>query len=211
MSPVQAVAKGSDGAPEDYPHSSHALACLRLDQLSSDTPARASYVEGTLSWPGVSIDLATAPRDSDPVPLLFWVPANKVLATQAQVAELLGAQSGGMGDGGAYKPPFSNTHGPRDTWQLPPWEGNEQDAAIWILRVVTDNQRRVLAHLISAGQSGVWTMELRHTAGYEPVSSMSGVFKAIGGRFRSVGLRPLWNGGPKDPKRARSSAWATRT
>jgi hypothetical protein len=149
----------------------------------------------------VSIDLATAPRDSDPVPLLFWVPADKVLATQAQVAELLRAQSGGIGDGGAYKPPFSNTHGPRDAWQLPPWEGNEQDAATWILRVVTDNQRRVLAHLISAGQSGVWTAELRHTAGYEPGSSMSGVFKAIGGRFRSVGLRPLWNGGPKDSEK----------
>ena len=27
---------------------------------------------------------------------------------------------------------------------------------------------------------------------------MSGVFKAIGGRFRSVGLKPLWNGGAKD-------------
>lgn len=149
----------------------------------------------------VSIDLATDPRDSDPVPLLFWVPANKVLATQAQVAELLGTQSGGIRDRSPYKPPFSNTHGPRDAWQLPPWEGDEQDAAEWILRVVTDNQRRVLAHLISAGHAGVWTMELRHTAGYEPVSSMSGVFKAIGGRFRSVGLRPLWNGGPKDPEK----------
>ena len=30
---------------------------------------------------------------------------------------------------------------------------------------------------------------------------MSCVFKAIGGRFRSVGLRPIWNGGEKDSQK----------
>lgn len=148
-----------------------------------------------------SVDLAIPPRGSDPVPLLVWVPANKVLAIQDQIAELLGAQSDGKGNGGTYKPPFSNTHGPKNAWQLPAWEGDEQDAAKWILRAVSDNQRRVLAHLVSAGSDGVWTVELRHTAGYDPSKSMSGVFKAIGGRFRSVGLRPLWNGGPKAPEK----------
>jgi hypothetical protein len=148
-----------------------------------------------------SVDLALTPRGSDPVPLLVWVPANKVLAIQDQVAELLGAQSGGKGHGDAYEPPFSSTHGPKNAWQLPAWDGDEQDAAKWILRAVSDNQRRVIAHLVGAGTNGVWTAELRHTAGYDVSKSMSGVFKAIGGRFRSVGLRPLWNGGPKDPER----------
>jgi hypothetical protein len=148
-----------------------------------------------------SIDLAIAPRNSDPVPLLVWVPADKVLAIQDQVAELLSAQSGSKNDDGAYKPPFPNTYGPVNAWELPAWEGHERDAAKWILHAVSDNQRRVLAHLVGAGGSGVWTTELRHTAGYDAFKSMSGVFKAIGGRFRSVGRRPLWNGGPKDPER----------
>ena len=56
-------------------------------------------------------------------------------------------------------------------------EGNEHDAAKWILRAVSDNQRRVLAYLVSAGRDGVWTAELHHTAGYDAVTSMSGVFK----------------------------------
>lgn len=48
------------------------------------------------------------------------------------------------------------------------------------------------------GRHGVWTGQLRQTAGSDESKSMSGVFKAIGGRFRSVGLKPLWNGGAKD-------------
>jgi hypothetical protein len=148
-----------------------------------------------------SVDLAIAPRSSDLVPLLVWAPANKVLAIQDQIAALLATQFSGERHGGAYEPPFSSTHGPKNAWQLPAWEGDEEDAAKWILRVVSDNQRRVLAHLVGAGTHGVWTADLRHTAGYDASTSMSGVFKAIGGRFRSVGLRPLWNGGPKDPEK----------
>jgi hypothetical protein len=146
-----------------------------------------------------SLNLAVAPSGGDLVPLLIWARADQVLAIQDRLAQLLVAQSGGSGNGGAYKPPFSNTYGPKDAWDLPAWEGDEQDAASWILRVVGDNQRRVLTHLISAGRYGVWTGELRQTAGYDDSKSMSGVFKAIGGRFRSVGLKPLWNGGAKDP------------
>src|ERR1700722_13330716 len=123
------------------------------------------------------VDLAVAPRDNDPVPLVFWVQANKVLTLQAQIAELLSAQSGGQEDGGSYRPPFSNTYGPKNAWLLPAWEGDERDAAKWILRNVSDNQLRVLVHLVSAGASGVWTVELRKTADFDASKSMSGVFK----------------------------------
>jgi len=145
------------------------------------------------------VDLPIAPSGSDPVPLVFWVPADSALAMQAQLAQLLMAQPGSSSGGGAYNPPFSNTHGPKDAWQLPPWKGDERDAAKWILDSVADNQRRVLAYIVSAGTDGVWTIDLRQRAGYDSSKSMSGVFKAIGGRFRRVGLRPLWNGGPKEP------------
>lgn len=70
-------------------------------------------------------------------------------------------------------------------------------------RRAREQQRRVLAHLVAAGPEGVWTGELRRRAGYDDSTSMSGVFKAIGGRFRSTGLRPVWNGGEKDPQKGR--------
>jgi hypothetical protein len=148
-----------------------------------------------------SLNLAIAPGGEDPVPLLLWVRADQVLAVQARLTQFLVAEPAGDGNGGAYKPPFSSTYGPKDAWNLPAWRGDEQEAARWILGVVGDNQRRVLAYLISAGPDGVWTGQLRHAAGYDDSKSMSGVFKAIGGRFRSVGLKPLWNGGAKDPNK----------
>ena len=74
----------------------------------------------------------------------------------------------------------------------------QQDGGRWILRNVGDSRRCIIAHLVSTGTEGVWTSQLRQTIGYDDSKSMSDVFKAIVGRFRSVGLRPLWNGGPKD-------------
>ena len=151
--------------------------------------------------PTASFELQVAPDGSDPVPVLFWVRADQVLEAQAHLTQFLVGHAGKNAPGDAYRPPFSNTHGPKDAWQLPAWTGDEREAATWILHAVGDNQRRVLAHLVSAGRSGVWTSDLRDSAGLDTSKSMSGVFKAIGGRFRSVGLRPLWNGGPKDPEK----------
>lgn len=74
-------------------------------------------------------------------------------------------------------------------------------AADWIARSLGPVQFRVVAHLVAAGPEGVGTGELRRTAGYDPATSMGGVFKAIGGRFRSVGRKPLWRGGEKDSQK----------
>lgn len=146
------------------------------------------------------LHLPVALSGDDPVPLLFYVPARDVLEKQAAIQQLLTAHPAEPGDG-PYKPPFPNTHGPKDAWDLRRWTGTEQNAAEWIVGVVGTKQRRVLINLVAAGPDGVWTGELRHNAGYDGDTSMSGVFKAIGGRFRSVGLRPVWNGGEKDSQR----------
>lgn len=138
--------------------------------------------------------------DDDLVPILFYVKGSQVLDAQAAVRQFLAGSPAQVTDG-PYKPPFSNTHGPKDAWELPKWTGEEHDAAEWIVGVVGTNQRKVLANLVAAGPDGVWTGELRHNSGYDGATSMSGVFKAIGGRFRSVGLRPVWNGGEKDSQK----------
>ena len=149
-----------------------------------------------------SISLPVGPSGNDLVPVLVWTRADRVLWLQAQVAQLLAdTPHRGAGHAGAYSPPHSNTFGGKDAWALPAWAGDEQDAAAWILDVLQGSQRRILVHLVAAGPEGVWTTELRRRAGYDETTSMSGVFKAIGGRFRSTGLRPVWNGGEKDSQK----------
>lgn len=140
------------------------------------------------------------PGADDLVPILFYVKGYQVLDAQAAVQQFLVGHPAQPTDK-PYKPPFSNTFGPKNAWELPKWTGQEQDAAEWITGVVGANQRKVLANLVAAGAGGVWTGELRHNSGYDGATSMSGVFKAIGGRFRSVGLRPIWNGGDKESQK----------
>jgi hypothetical protein len=144
--------------------------------------------------------VAVAPAGADQlVPLVTWVPAGRALHIQAEIAELLARPA--LDGGNEYRPPYSNTHGPKDAWDLPRWTADEEPAAGWILGVLGPNKRRVIAHLIAAGTTGIWTGELRRAAGYDDATTMSGVFKAIGGRFRATGFRPLWNGGPKDSQK----------
>jgi len=146
------------------------------------------------------------PAAGDVVPLVNYVEAKDALKVQAAISRLL-LELSGTGSGtasgidGIYKPPFSNTYGPKDAWDLPAWHGDEEAAAAWILGVIGPNQRRVLVRLIAGGPDGVWTGELRRMSGYDESTSMSGVFKALGGRFRSTGLRPVWNGGEKDSQK----------
>lgn len=147
-----------------------------------------------------TLGLPISPSGADPVPVVTWVPARDVLRVQEGINQLLGRKTSTDGSG-RYKPPFSNTSGPKNAWELPAWNGDEEAPAAWILEAVGPNQRRVLAQLIAGGTEGVWTGSLRRTAGYDDSASMSGVFKAIGGRFRSTGLRPLWNGGEKDSQK----------
>jgi hypothetical protein len=68
----------------------------------------------------------------------------------------------------------------------------------WILGVLKPNQKPILGRIIAAGARGVWTTELCRAGGYHNPASLPGVLKAIGGRFRATGHRPLWNGGPRD-------------
>lgn len=133
------------------------------------------------------------------VPLVTWVRADQAPLVQAQIAQLLTQVS--ASGASEYRAPYSNTHGPRDAWELPRWAADDVQAATWIMNVLGPNQKRVVALLIAAGSEGVWTGELRHAAGYDEATSMSGVFKAIGGRFRATGHRPVWNGGPKDSQK----------
>lgn len=144
------------------------------------------------------IPLPAGASGDDLVPVVAYVPAKDVMKMQAAIHQLVADYAN---TSGTYKPPFSSTYGPKDAWNLPAWQGDEYVAAAWILGALGSNQRRVLAHLIASGSDGAWTGELRKSSGYDNSTSMSGVFKAIGGRFRSVGLRPVWNGGEKDSQK----------
>jgi hypothetical protein len=161
-----------------------------------------------------TFEVPVNPAPGDLVPLLFWARADRTDSLQAQVHRLINGESvlpegppvrPAPPDGAPaepWRPPHSSTYGGKDAWRLPEWTNPEdRPAAAWIFDVLGPNQRRVLAQLLAAGPDGVWTTELRLTCGYEEVKSMSGVFKAIGGRFRSVGRKPLWRGGPKDAQR----------
>jgi hypothetical protein len=129
------------------------------------------------------------------VPLVHWVRADRASSIQAQIAHLL-AEQGGK-DSATYSPPYANTYGPKYAWDLAEWRLGEEPAAAWILSVLSTSQRRIVARLVASGSEGVWTSELRRVAGYDHAKGLSGVFKAIGGRFRATGHRPVWNGGVK--------------
>lgn len=143
------------------------------------------------------------------VPLVTWVKAKDAPVIQAQIAQLLVRPEARSGDD--YKPPHSSTFGPKDAWELLRWEADETSAATWILSNLGSNQRRVIALLIAKGAAGVWTGDLRRLAGYDDATTMSGVFKAISGRFRATGHRPVWNGGPKDSQRGQQLTVADDT
>ncbi|WP_369132021.1 hypothetical protein [Modestobacter sp. I12A-02662] len=151
----------------------------------------------------MSVDPDTVPvtpaSGDQMIPLVTWVEASRASLIQSQIAQLLVRSE--PGGGGEYRPPYSNSFGPKDAWELPRWAANEESAATWILGVLGPNQRRVIARLIAAGTDGVWTGELRRSVGYDEAMTMSGVFKAIGGRFRATGHRPIWNGGPKNSQK----------
>lgn len=135
------------------------------------------------------------------VPLVHYIPVDKIGMVQERLpqmlAELLGAAS--SADADDYTPPFNANHGPKDAWALPGWSESDAPAAAWILSRLIDPQRRIIVHLVAAGTEGVWTAHLHKSAGYAVNVRMSGPFKAIAGRCRSAGLRPLWNGGVKAP------------
>lgn len=145
-----------------------------------------------------TIDLATSTGD-EVVPVVTWVKASEATYWQGQFAQQVASSIASDTDG--YRPPHSSTHGPKDAWELARWQHGEERAAAWIVRDLGPNQRRILARLVAAGAEGVWTGELRRAGTYDDGTSMSGVFKAIGGRFRATGHRPIWNGGAKDSQR----------
>jgi hypothetical protein len=140
--------------------------------------------------------------DGPVVPLLVWVDRDQVLEVQSKLPSWLATFKGpATSAGGGYEPPHSATHGDKNAWTLEPWGADHLPAAKWILSVLGDGQRKILAALLGA-EKGLWTSELRTIGGYPEDTRMSGPFKAIGGRFRRTGHRPLWNGDKvKDSKK----------
>ncbi len=134
------------------------------------------------------------------VPVLLYVPTEQVLEVQAKLPGFLATIGATTASTGGYEPPYPATHGGHDAWTLQPWALGDEAAACWILSVLGEGQRRILAALLGAGTKGFWTSELRNIGGYSDDTRMSGPFKAIAGRFRRTGRRPLWNGNKvKDP------------
>jgi hypothetical protein len=138
----------------------------------------------------------------DLVGVTTWVRGRLVPSFQEGAFRLLQELSGSVRESeGDYSPPFPNTHGPKDAWELPRWEAQDLDPARWILQNLGPKQRRIIAGILAAGVDGIWTGDLRRFSGYDDAISMSGVYKAIGGRFRRVGRRPVWNGGEKESQK----------
>jgi hypothetical protein len=136
----------------------------------------------------------------DLVAVSLIMPARHAPAFQMGALQLLVELNGGAPDPDTYRPPYSNTYGPKDAWALPAWQDPaDEPAARWILGELGPKQRKVIALVLAAGPDGIWTNDLRHASGYGDAAGMSGVFKAIGGRFRRCGRRPVWNGGEKQP------------
>jgi len=127
----------------------------------------------------------------------FYCEARFAPALQRDGAELLRRLTATRSDTEAsYAPPFKSTDGDKDAWKVPEWANpDDLPAARWLLSDLPTNQRRVLARLIAAGEPGTTTGTALGFAGYSTETSAAPVFKAIGGRFRRVGLMPLWRGG----------------
>jgi hypothetical protein len=146
----------------------------------------------------IEINLGVPASGDEYVPILSWVLAKQAPKAQLAIAEAL-AHLGAPTVAGSYKPPFPQNYGPENAWELPKMEKPDQEPAVsWILNVLGKSQRKLVALLVAAGPDGVWSGDLRHMAGYDEATGMSGVYRAIAGRFRRTGHRPVWNGGEKD-------------
>jgi hypothetical protein len=102
---------------------------------------------------------------------------------------------------GAYTPTAIASAPLRDAWTLEDWDSVEdRAAAAWIVEDLASRQLRVVAaQLAAAPEPGATTSELLAQAGYDSGTHPSPVFKALVSRFRRVGRRPIWTGGPHTP------------
>jgi hypothetical protein len=133
--------------------------------------------------------------------VITWLPVEDAPIFQRRVSELIEAIRLERVGATRYVPPYDRSNGPQDAWELPGWMDDDGPVARWLLSDLGPNQRRILVSIVAAGREGVWTGDLKRAAGYDDSTSNSGIFKAIGGRFRRVGRRPIWNGGEKDTRR----------
>lgn len=125
----------------------------------------------------------------------FYCEARFAPQLQQGGAELLRRLSAG-GTSDIYVPPFKSTDGGKDAWDAAEWTNPaDEPAARWLLGDLPENQRRIVARLVAAGPDGVSTSAVLAFGGYGPETSASPVFKALGGRFRRVGRKPVWRGG----------------
>ena len=143
----------------------------------------------------MTINQTALPDPTDIVMVPFYCQARYAPELQQAGAELLRRLASKEG-GSQFVPPYKSTDGEKDPWAAIEWSNPEdEDAARWLMNDLPDNQRRILVRLIAAGADGITTSAVLAFGGYGPETSASPVFKAIGGRFRRVGRRPVWRGG----------------
>jgi hypothetical protein len=145
----------------------------------------------------MSIQMLT-PEDGDIVGVVVWLEARQAPSFQRAALRWLDAlqstPDGPDGDNQAFAPPFTSDYGPEDAWDLPDWRPQEDLPALkWLLSDLRDGQRRMVEAFVAAGQDGITSEELRVAGGYTSVAGLPGALKAIVGRFRSVGRRPVWD------------------
>lgn len=143
-----------------------------------------------------------APDPDDIVVVPVYCQARHAAAVQRHAVDFLATLTHSPESG--YQPPFKSSDGPENPWDLPPWnDPTDEPAGRWILGVVSDAHRHILGDLLAAGDEGVTVGTLLVAAGYSPGTSGAGVFKAIAGRFRRVGRRPVWDGAENTEDRMR--------
>ena len=143
-----------------------------------------------------TLEIHLTPGPDDLVPVVTYVQAKNVLVFQRKSLEWTAQfDVAALRSDDDYTPEFSSSHGPKDPWQLPEWQPPEDRArARYILRDLRKPQLRIVAKMVAVGEEGMTSKTLREHGGYSDDISVPPIFKAIGGRFRSVDRRPVWDG-----------------
>jgi hypothetical protein len=137
------------------------------------------------------------PAPDDIVGIVVYMEARLAQPFQAAVPGVLTSLEQGPDPAELYEPVAGSGAGPRDAWAMPAWDPTtDRPAAAWIVESLASHQLRVLAGLLAASpHPGATTGELLAGAAYPDGTRAGPVFRAIGGRFRRVQRRPIWNGG----------------
>jgi hypothetical protein len=143
------------------------------------------------------MSVSVNPIDPDSlVQLSMVLPARLAPTAQELIVRLL--ETGAEADAPWAPSPDMHSAVP-DAWDMPAWSDTDDDRRrmAWLVGDLDPKHIDVLSRIHI--EPGTPTNELLASAGYDPGTKASGVFRAISNRFRKVNRRPLWRGGEQTP------------